>query len=320
MKRCWGKVVQHAFLLAGLVLGTSPCFAQGPVERFYEPTEEEAAGDAKDSDEKENFGPKDGRARGTLMQWSYGTSFSGGPDLDEPLVTDRPDFTEASSTVGRGVLQMEMGYTYSYANFDGLQVIGHTYPDALFRLGVLAEWLELRVGQTYVSSYEKDVLHQRSIQGVDDLYLGMKIALTPQEGILPEMAIIPQMSVPSGDPDLTGNEVLPGLNWLYSWDLTERVSLGGSTQANKLPHSIGVDYYVAQSLSLGFSITEELGSYIEWFCILPNGGAGHLAEHYIDGGFTYLLSNDVQLDFRAGVGLTDASLDYFLGPGLSVRF
>ncbi|HUE70669.1 MAG TPA: hypothetical protein VMP01_07245, partial [Pirellulaceae bacterium] len=43
---------------------------------------------------------------GTLFQWSYGNSFSGGPNLDEPLVTDRPDFTEASSTVGRGVLQL----------------------------------------------------------------------------------------------------------------------------------------------------------------------------------------------------------------------
>ena len=56
------------------------------------------------------------------MQWSYGTSFSGGPDLDEPLVTDRPDFTEASSTVGRGVAQLEFGYTYTY-NDDAGQAV-----------------------------------------------------------------------------------------------------------------------------------------------------------------------------------------------------
>jgi hypothetical protein len=31
---------------------------------------------------------------------------------DEPLVTDRPDFTESSSTVGSGVLQLEGGVTF----------------------------------------------------------------------------------------------------------------------------------------------------------------------------------------------------------------
>src|SRR5688572_11638984 len=31
----------------------------------------------------------------TLFQWSYGDGGDGGPDLNEPLVTDRPDFTEA---------------------------------------------------------------------------------------------------------------------------------------------------------------------------------------------------------------------------------
>lgn len=33
---------------------------------------------------------------------------------DDPLVGDRPDFTEASSTVGMHRLQIEGGYTYSY--------------------------------------------------------------------------------------------------------------------------------------------------------------------------------------------------------------
>ena len=80
------------------------------------------------------------------MQWSYGTSFSGGPDLDEPLVTDRPDFTEASSTVGLGVAQLEFGYTYTYDN-DGTQSTRtHSFGEPLLRVGILAEWLEFRCG------------------------------------------------------------------------------------------------------------------------------------------------------------------------------
>ena len=39
---------------------------------------------------KRNYGPCDCQPRGTLFQWSYGTSFSGGsPGFDEPLVTVR---------------------------------------------------------------------------------------------------------------------------------------------------------------------------------------------------------------------------------------
>ena len=56
----------------------------------------------------------DHRDLGNLLQWSRNPSYSGGPDLSEPLVSDRPDFTEASSTVGRGVSQYEVGYTYTY--------------------------------------------------------------------------------------------------------------------------------------------------------------------------------------------------------------
>ena len=49
-------------------------------------------------------------ARKTLMVWnSYAEQKGGPPGWDEPLASDRPDFTEASCTVGRGVCQIEMG-------------------------------------------------------------------------------------------------------------------------------------------------------------------------------------------------------------------
>jgi len=35
---------------------------------------------------------------------------------------------------------------------------------------------------------------------------------------------------------------------------------------------------------------------------------------------TFLSSDDVQWDIRAGVGLNDAADDYFIGTGVSIRF
>ena len=93
-----------------------------------------------------SYGPCDCNPRMTLFQWSYGTSFGGGADLDEPLVTDRPDFTESSSTVGRGVNQLEMGYTYTHDEAGTTSTQSQSYPEFLWRAGILAEWLEFSSG------------------------------------------------------------------------------------------------------------------------------------------------------------------------------
>lgn len=260
---------------------------------------------------------------GTLLQWSSGNSFSGGPDLDEPLVTDRPDFTEASSTVGRRVTQLEMGYVYVNDRGPGASFDGHAYPDVLVRQGVFANWLELRVGWTYLSDQETVGNVTTTSSRSSDLLLGVKIGLTPQEGCLPEMALIPQMFVPiSNDPVLGGGEVLPGVNWIYAWELSERISMGGSSQLNRaLDDASGQPYGLyAQSWVLGYSITDCVGAYTEWFALIPDGADTNQTQHFVNGGFTFLASNDIQLDIRAGMGLNDAADDFFVGTGVSIRF
>ena len=263
------------------------------------------------------------KSRGTLFQWSYGTSFSGGPDLSEPLVTDRPDFTEASSTVGRGVTQFEMGYLYVNDREGNDSFDGHAYPDLLLRQGLFADWFELRIGWTYLSDRETIGNVTTTNDRSSDLYVGTKIGLTPQEGVLPEMALIPQMFLPiSEDPILGGGEVLPGVNWIYAWELNDWLSIAGSSQINRaLDDATGEPYgLIAQSAVAGFSLTDELGAFSEWFCFIPDGADTVHTQHYYNGGFTYLLCDNVQFDIKAGIGLSDHADDFFLGTGLSVRF
>jgi hypothetical protein len=255
---------------------------------------------------------------GTLLQWSHGNSFSGGPNLDEPLVTDRPDFTEASSTVGWRVLQIETGYTYTFDNDGTSQTIGHSYPETLFRYGVFAEWLEFRLAWNYAN----EIVDSVESGGAEDLYLGFKIGLTPQEGILPEMAIVPQMTVPTGARAFRADEALPGVNWLYGWDINDWLATGGSTQFNRaLDDATGEAYTEwAQSWTIAYSLTDRLGAYTEYFGFYPHSADTARVEHYFDGGFTFLFSDDIQWDIRGGVGLNDSADDYFLGTGLSLRF
>jgi len=255
---------------------------------------------------------------GTLFRWGCAPNVTGGPKRDEPIVTDRPDFTEASVTVGVGVVQLESGYTQFFDSGIGGSVRTHSLPEALFRIGFYDDWLEFRIAQNFVQ--EDTALGSNG--GADDLYLGFKLALTPQAGILPEMALVPQMTVPSGDPFFSAGEVRPGVNWLYGWDINEFLACGGSTQYNRRVDDVTGRAYTewAQSFTINYTLTEKLGAYTEYFALLPHSADTALAQHYLDGGLTYKQTDNIQWDVRGGVGLSDNAADYFVGVGLSMRF
>jgi hypothetical protein len=257
----------------------------------------------------------------TLMQWNSTAEPQGGPpSLDEPLASDRPDFTETSCTVGRGVNQLEMGYTYFNNRDGGNESQSHSYPELLLRAGMFADWFELRVGWSYSSGYEAFDVLTRSTSGAEDLYTGVKLGLTPQQGIWPEMALVPQTTIPLGGAN-SDEAVLPGMNWLYGWDIFEWLSMAGTTQVNMAVDDESQDKFLefAQSWTFGYTLTESWGAYTEWFAIVPSGAETIQTEHYFDAGLTYRVTNNLQLDVRIGKGVSSNALDYFAGTGIVVR-
>jgi hypothetical protein len=240
-------------------------------------------------------------------------------NLDDPIVTDRPDFTEASSPVGKGVVQAEMGYTYYYDAASSPDDASHVYPELLLRSGVLADWLELRVGQTLVTLDNPG----DSSTGFADMYLGAKLGIVPQRGMLPELSIVPQFTVPSGSTDQRADRALYGVNFLYSWAVFLESYIGASTQFNQREEDEGGDVYTsfAQALVTGTRWTSTWGSYAEWFALFSDSERGGDDAHYINGGITYLFSKDIQLDVRLGTRLQGRfGEEIFSGIGLSVRY
>lgn len=236
----------------------------------------------------------------------------------EPIATDRPDFTESSTTVGAGVAQIEAGYTYTRRSSEHLR--SHAWGEPLLRVGVFADWIELRAAlapTTEVVNIPGNGLRET---GVEDLYLGVKIGLTSQSGWLPELSVVPQMTVPTGITHFTSDRTLPGCNLIYGWEITESLSSTGSTQFNYAIDDNDTYVEWAQSWTLGLALTDTVGCYSEWFAILPDRSSSVPAEQYLDGGFTWRLNDDIQLDARMGTGLNAAAADFFGGVGLSVRF
>ncbi|MFO0944418.1 MAG: transporter [Planctomycetota bacterium] len=257
----------------------------------------------------------------TLFRWFNQQDDESAEGLEDEIVTDRPDFTEASSTVGRGRWQIESGYTYIRDTAAGVNTRIHSLPEALLRVGV-REWLELRMAQNYVDHEQLSALAPLTGKGPEDLYIGAKLGLTEQSGVLPEMALVPQATLPTVDDDDCGGQVMPGLNWLYGWDVNECISFGGSTQGNRSLDDACHSYLeLAQSLTVNYAITEKLGAYTETFWFMPTGSVdpGVKPQYYADGGFTYKVTRNLQFDIRAGVGWNNAADDYFTGAGVSYR-
>jgi len=283
-------------------------------------------GEKNKPDEKDKSEKKEKSSPKTLFEWAIGPEVEEkedkGPDT---IVTDRPDFTEASSTVGLGRVQLEAGYTYFRDRSGGSTFVTQTYPEALLRIGVLADWFELRLGQTYVHSpitaFANRVEHDT---GFADLYVGAKLALTEQKAHLPETALILQGTLPTGAEDLTAGRLLPGINFLFGWDLIpDLLSAGGSLQANRAVDDDGHPFVlVGQSFTIGYTLTDQFGAYTEWFALYPSGATAPdtAPEHYFNGGFTYKVTPDFQLDIRAGVGLNKHAQDFFTGVGFAVRY
>src|SRR5262249_22826224 len=151
------------------------------------------------------------------------------------------------------------------------------FPDTLWRIGMFAEWFEFRIEYNYeiidntIANGLLPPTHQH-ISGSDDLELGVRFCLTPQEGILPAMGITVQMSVPSGSPALTEGQVMPGVLWAYSWQINKRVSLTGLTEAERSRDDDQIVFTeFTQAFNLQIELSKKLAGYTEWFVHSPDG-------------------------------------------------
>ncbi|MEJ2153073.1 MAG: transporter [Gemmatimonadota bacterium] len=226
-----------------------------------------------------------------------------------PLITDRPDFTESASSVAPGHLQLEAGYTFT--NVDAVNE--HAIGEALIRIGI-AKRLEGRIGAsvTWVDRPGDDD------SGLDDPSLGIKIVLA-EGGSRLAVALLASTTVPAGSDEVTEDEWQPGATGALAWDLSGRLGLGanlGYTYASE-----GGERFDQGSASVALSagLAERTGAYLEVFTIFP---AGEDADDDVtlNGGITYLVSDDFQLDARIGAGLTDDAPDIFVGFGVARRW
>jgi len=231
------------------------------------------------------------------------------------LVTDRPDLTESSSVVPHKSLQLEAGFTFASSEEGTVKVSEIGYADALLRYGLM-ERMELRLGIGFAGVDMKDSgggSGTEKLLGITPIKPGLKISIADEKGWMPELALLTHLHIPFKNSEITQTNISPDISLAASHTFSSRVSLG---------YNIGVVWFGDElhpngtySVAAGFGVAEKIGAFIETFGRFSND----VFTNTIDGGFTFLVLHNLQLDISGGIGLTDSAADYYIGAGFSFR-
>jgi len=241
-----------------------------------------------------------------------------------PLATDRPDRTESARSIPAGWVQVEANVVAWSRDREA---------DAATRdLGVAQ--LNLKVGLLHDVDLQliTEVWSRQTVHGPDGSLLAsasgqgliigrVKVNLWGNDGGRTALAIMPFAGAVRQDatPGVrVGRHAVAGVIVPFSAELGGDWSLGAQLEldlANDVPGRWRGTW--VQSLTVGRPIAGPLSGFVELF---HASGGGAPRELTADGGLTFGLTDDLQLDAGVNVGLTTGADDVNPFLGLAVRF
>ena len=247
--------------------------------------------------------------------------------FEERIETERHDFTQSATTVGRHMMQVETGYSYFYKKTSEETESSHTFPEMLLRVGI-TEDIEFRLRWNHAWKFIEE---EEDLIGSEDLRYSVKLQLTRQEepSWIPTAAIEIRGSAPTGSTFSTGDAEF-SCDTIYQWQLAEGFTFAGSTgfgtngfgEFGLLPDPDFNDYYNvwSQSAVVGLELTELNTVYFEWYGIFSDGLEEEFATSILNVGLDHYVNDNFVLDVRVGLGTNEDSDDFFSGIGGGFRF
>lgn len=234
---------------------------------------------------------------------------SAGAWAQEPIETDRPDQSSTPSIVPAGHFQMETGIRHTQAEPHHPQ---WQLPTALLKYGVNDKF-ELRLNVQYAYNKTPDSTNS----GIKPLVAGIKAKLAEEKGWLPAAAVLVNFKIPNA-----ASESFKADNFAPEIVFAMKKSIGNNTE---IQYNAGVSWdgetpqpSYLYTLSPNFDITDKLGMFVESYAYFPEHSH---PDHWVDGGFTFLITNAIQLDVSAGYELSshDSHHSFFESVGFSFR-
>lgn len=233
-----------------------------------------------------------------------------------PIVTDRPDQTESAVTVPHKSFQIESGFTYSWAENEGISTKNLGYNSTLFRYG-LNRRLEVRLGVAFAGLEEEDEVsgEKTNLNGMIPLVVGFKWNFLYGDGPIPTLAFLSHVDIPkAASKDFNQGNVKQTINFAGSWVLSRVFGFGFNI--GTLMDWKDYDFATFYSTSLSISILKWMGAFVELYGRHPTGEYSDQRFHL---GFIFPVRHNLQFDVSGGIGISKNSPDGFASFGFAWR-
>ncbi len=227
-----------------------------------------------------------------------------------PIQLDRPDQTETPAIVPVGYIQAENGFLMENSDKTSR---AFTYPSCLWKYGI-NDRLEMRLITEIAET--KDLVSGKSVIGLMPVTIGFKANLWKEKGIVPHTSFIGHLTTANvSTKNLRTTFAAPSFRFLMAHNITPAFSISYNLGAEWNGETAEESYLY--TFATGLSITNKLGMYAELYGFAPRSS---IAWHGFDGGFTYLINNNIMIDLSGGFGVTQNAPDNYVAFGFSYRF
>jgi len=245
---------------------------------------------------------------------------------DPPIATDRPGNGNAATVVPD--LRFQVETSGNLLVDDGGDQVG--FPTIL-RFG-LGDFVELRAGTGIITlNLEGDELRGTDDVEATDTLLGMKLQLAENSGLLPDVAVMLDLFLPTSPGT---DEVVPEFRTAAAWSLPANfgllMNLGFDVPTGVRPTPL-IDegpragervVNILWVANLGYTVPaigERLSLFVEGFGRISTDSELSQTISQFDAGMAFLITDDVQLDSFVQIGLDAASPDFQYALGVSFR-
>ncbi len=225
------------------------------------------------------------------------------------LIGDRPDQTESAFVIPKGYFQFEDGFLFENETSENQNI---SYSSMLLRYGLFKNF-ELRIASEYNKIKTSGL---DDITGLSPISIGTKIHVNEENGWIPQVAFLVHINLAhTGNKDFMQNYHSSQMALTFNHTMNNSWSIGYSLGV-EFPSDVGYSIGTYTIVS-GFTISEKVGAFIEAY---GDFSKYMYADNKINGGVTYLLLPNLQLDFAGGFGLSEYSADSYWGLGIIYLF
>lgn len=242
---------------------------------------------------------------------------------EQPICADRPGKATSACTVPAGHWQVETGFAdWTLQKGDGERDTSLVIGETTIKYGLTAGTdIEIdvtpwqRTASRFAGLRETDT-------GIGDVYLIAKQRLTGA-GSPVQVVVRPVVKAPTAKHSFGNGKWEGGLLVPIGYAIPKSpFSIGLTPEMDWAADADGHGHHIAmaQVLSIGWAATEKLNISGELWGGWDRDPNGTTRQASADGSVAYLVSNDVQLDAGANVGLNKVTPDVELYAGISKRF